>query len=77
MRTFNVERILEEEHIIVKKDTWQGFIWKTVSQFLVSRFSSENQRVAFISTVLWFYSVEVLNLEGLSMSLWVDNVKVH
>ena len=25
MRTFNVKRILEEEHIIVKKDTWKGF----------------------------------------------------
>ena len=30
MRTFNVE------HIIKKKDTWRSFIWKTVSQFLVS-----------------------------------------
>ena len=37
----------------------------------------ENQQVAFISTVLRFYGVEVLNLEGLSTSLWVDNAKGH
>ena len=34
-----------------------------------SSFSSENQQVVFILTVLRFYSVEVLNFKGLSTSL--------
>ena len=42
-----------------------------------SSFSSENQQAAFISTVWRFYGVVVHNFEGLSTSLWVDNVQVQ
>ena len=42
-----------------------------------SSFSSKNQQVVFISTVLQFYSVEVPNFEGFSTSLWIGSVQVH
>ena len=35
----------------------------------------KNQQVVFISTVLRFYSVEVLNFKGLSTFLWIDACK--
>ena len=51
MRTFNVKYILEEEHIIETKDTWRSFIWKTVSQFLVSSRSEVSWRFVFETAI--------------------------
>ena len=43
--------LIEEEHIIEKKDTWRSFIWKTVSQFLVSSRSEVSWRFVFETAI--------------------------
>ena len=62
---------------IVVEVSFKEALKRRLERYLMKSSSSlKNQRVVLISTVSWFYGVEVLNFKGLSTSLWVDNVQV-
>ena len=54
--------LIEEEHIIEKKDTWRSFIWKTVGQFWYYGFVRGAKRCYGLSSI--FPWIEVLWISG-------------